>query len=220
MPCWSSHPHFLVAAKLSNLSALPAANEFGVPAAASQIPPPALRPAGGTGGDRLNPRPRADHQPDCPGLSVQWTARHRKNVQRKDPRPVAQLPQQQRTNTGTLWVLRSVHNDCRWNRPRCDRDRRRLKHRCRQHSRTDRALPLRSGAGPLEGVCGGRMPHALHCGIQRAAENIGGATTTGGVCAGHDRPPAGAADHPQPMPALRFSPDSPGRPGDPSPLDR
>ena len=50
----------------------------------------------------------------------------------------------------------------RWHRPGCDRDRCRLQHRRRQHPRADRTVALRTGAGPLEGVCGGRVPHALH----------------------------------------------------------
>ena len=85
------------------------------------------------------------------------------------------------------------------------RARRRVEQRRRRHARPPREGRARH-ARAAQGVHRRRGPHAHGRGVERAAEDAGGAARPRRVRAGHHRPAEGAADDPQPHAALRVPP--------------
>ena len=83
------------------------------------------------------------------------------------------------------------------------RARRRVEQRRRRHPRPHRPRAPLGTPGRTQGVHPRRGPHALHGGVERAAEDARGAARPRRVRARHHRPAEGAAHHPQPHPALR-----------------
>ena len=87
--------------------------------------------------------------------------------------------------------------------PGRDRDRRRLQQRRRPGARAARHGALRAGAGPVQGLHHRRGAHALGRGVQRAAQDAGGAAAAREVRLRHDRRAEGAADDHLALPAVR-----------------
>ena len=84
---------------------------------------------------------------------------------------------------------------------------RRQPHGCGERARGDhRARAVRADARPLQGLYHRRGAHALHGGVQRAAEDAGGTTEPRGVHPVHHRSAEGAGNHPFPLPAVRLPP--------------
>ena len=89
---------------------------------------------------------------------------------------------------------------------RRDRDGRRLAQRRRRRPPDQRRRALRAGIGPLQGLHHRRSAHALRRGVQRAAEDAGGAAAAREIHVRHDRDPQGAGHGPVALPALRPAP--------------
>ncbi len=101
-----------------------------------------------------------------------------------------------------------LRRDRRGPLPRRARDRRRLQQRRRAGARSARQRPLHAGQGPLQDLHHRRGAHALGRGVQRAAQDAGGAARAREVHLRHDRGPQAADHDPFPLPALRPAPHS------------
>ena len=126
-----------------------------------------------------------------PRLPVRRLARDRQDLDREDPRPLAQL----RATGPTLRALRRVRvlrRDRQLDLARRDRDGRRLEQLGRRHPRPAREGRLRPGAGRLEGLHPRRGAHALQRGLERVPEDARGAAAEHDLRARHDRGAQGA----------------------------
>ena len=169
-----------------------------------------LRRGPGPGPCRPRPAQCRPGRSGGPRLPVQRAPGHRQDLHGPDPGQGPQLhrPAGRRAVRG-LPVLCGDH---RGHLARCPRARRRLQQRGRRHARPGVPGGPRH-PGPPEGLHRRRGPHALDGGIQRPAEDPGGAARPRRLRAGHHRPAEGAPHHPQPDPALRVPAPRPRHPG-------
>ena len=91
------------------------------------------------------------------------------------------------------------------------RDGRRLQPRHRRHPRPARQGRLRAGRRALQGLHHRRGPHAHARGLQRAAQDAGGAAGARRLRARHHRAAQDPRDHPLALPALRLPPPAGAR---------
>ena len=95
------------------------------------------------------------------------------------------------------------------------RDRCRQQHRRRRRARGDRQRAVHAVARAGEGLPDRRSAHAVEVGVQRAAEDAGGAAGPRQVPARHHRPAEAAGDGAVALPAVQ--PQAPGRGADQRP---
>ena len=88
---------------------------------------------------------------------------------------------------------------------RCHRDRRGHQSRHRRDSRAARCGAVSSGARPLQDLHSRRSPPDHRCGLQRSAEDAGGAARAHHLHDGDHAAGRYSADHPLALPALQLS---------------
>ena len=153
------------------------------------------------------PHARERHQPGPrePRLSLCGSAGYRQDVNSQDLGDGSQLRSRTRqSDRHTGRYLRPLRSDPPGQRPRRGGDGRRLQPRYRRYPRPAGQGPFRSGGRTHEGVHRGRGPHAHARGLQRAAQDAGGAAGPRHLRAGHHRAAQGPGHDPVALPALRF----------------
>ena len=176
-----------------------------------QVASQAIRRAGrpGTRGPRAHQC--AGQRPRSPCLPVHGYARRGQDHHRPHLRQIAELREGHQCRS--LRPVRGLPGHrCR---PlyRSAGDRRCLEHRCGRCARSDRERAVHALARQVQGLSDRRSAHAVESGVQRAAEDAGGAAGTRQVPARHHRPAEAAGHRAVALPAVQ--PQAPGRGTDP-----
>ena len=181
-----------------------------LPRAGAQIPAGDLRRPDRPGRDGAHDLERVRDRAHPAGLDPHRRARRRQDHHRPHPGARAQLraagrlgdrPDHQ--DAGARAPLPGDHGEPARRR---DRDGRRLAQRRRRHPPDQRRGALRAGERALQGLHPRRSAHAVGRGVQRAAEDAGGAAAARQVHLRHHRDPQGAGDGAVALPALRPAP--------------
>ena len=173
-----------------------------VPGSLPQMAAQDLFRRGGSGPHHRDPAPPGCGGPAEPRLSLHRHPGHRQDHLRQDPGQSGELPP-----PGERRPLQPVRR-LPWHRQRQHAGRAGAGRRLQQR-RGPRPGPPGRGRllprqRPLPGVYRGRGPHAQHRGLQRPAEDPGGASGPPHLHPGHHGAPQGARHHPLPVPALRL----------------
>ena len=134
----------------------------------------------------------------------------RQDLQRADPGPLAQLRAGPHPRAVRRLPVLRLAGPGRAGQHRRHRARRGLARRCRRHPRAARPGVLRAGRVALPGVHRRRGAHDHHAGLQRPAQDRGGAAGAPGVRVRDHRAGQGAAHHPLPHPPLPVPADPAG----------
>ena len=178
-------------------AASPAPARARLPGAGAQIPPAAVRGPDRPGRDGADARQFFRRQPHPSGLYFHRRARHRQDHDRAHSRPRPQLQPARKNRCAQRRHARDrrpLPGDHGFAPCRRDRDGRSLPHRRRRRARDHRERPLPAGLGAHQGLYHRRSAHAVEAGLQRAAEDAGGASRARQVPVRHDRDRKGA-DH-------------------------
>ena len=179
-----------------------------------QIPPLHLRRADRPGRPGPHPPQRLRPRPRRPRLHAHRRPRRRQDHHRPHHRPRAQLRRPRRHRRPDTRALRHLSGMPRHPRrppPRRGGDGRRQQQQRRRRPRAARGRALPPGPGALPDHHPGRGAHALDPGLQRAAQDPGGAAARGEVPLRHHRTPQGPGDHPLALPDLPPEARAPGR---------
>ena len=159
------------------------------------------------GRDGAHPVQRLRARPHPPGLHADGRARRRQDHHGAHPGAGLQLPDRHGEaddpHAGARGALPGDHREPPRRR---DRDGRGQPHRHRRRARDHRFQPLPPGDGAHQDLHHRRGAHALQAGLQRPAEDAGGAAGPREVPVRHDRDREGAGDGALAHPALRPAP--------------
>ena len=140
--------------------------------------------------------------PCSPRLPAVRAARHGQDEHGPDSRQGRQLQIAFAGRAGR--GVRRLPGHRRGTRPRPDRDRRGFEPWDRRHPEPAREGPLRAQRGALQGLHSGRGTHVDRAGVQRTAQDPGGAAGPRYLRARDDRGAQGTADDNLPVPAVRL----------------
>ena len=145
---------------------------------------------------------RAAHRAAGARLSVYRLARDGQDLLRQNSRQGGQLSRSARRRP--LLRMRHLPRDRRRLDPRRGRDRCGVQQRCGQHSRLAGGGGLHAGFRQISRLYHRRGAHAVRRGVQRTAQDAGGAAGARDLYPGDDRGAQAARDHSLPLSALRF----------------
>ena len=176
--------------------------------------PAQLRVVGGAGARRPGAAPRARREAPPSRLPLLRNARRRQDDARAHPRQVPEL--RDRHQLAPVRQVLRLPRDRRGPLRRPDRGRRRDQHQGRRDAPAAGERGVRADARPVQGLRDRRSAHALDLGVQRDAEDAGGAARARQVHPRDDRSAEDSGDRAVALPAVQPEADAGARDRGPS----